>query len=205
MKGRSQSCVISLGDELRHKLILCAGLLRFAVVELRADFNDSIFAVDASNWGEAVAACKTSTQFVKEACRHSLKKGVWTRLLGPAAARANVHGYLDVTPELPGGPDEVYRSHPLWTTIFQAGQFGLVWRRGAQRRRHINIGEVKAFLQAEKAGKIRGKPSCMLIGGNSQILKGDQSVRASMRNFRRLSGSCWADASKASSCTARDR
>ena len=105
MKGRDQNCVISIGPELRQELVLCAGLLPFTVVELRADYCENIFAVDASNWGEAVTACPTSRAFAKETSRHALKKDVWTKLLAPGAARARGPGELDPSLELPGGPE----------------------------------------------------------------------------------------------------
>ena len=169
MKGKDQDCVIKIEAALYQELLICASLLPLAVVELRADYNPDVFAVDASDWGEAVTSCPTTSAFTKELSRHALRKGVWTRLLAPAAARARSHGNLDPDRELPGGEEARFRSHPLWTTVFRVGKFGVAWKRGTPRRRHINIGELRAFLHAEKAGKLRGKASRVLIGGDSQV------------------------------------
>ena len=172
MKGKDQDCVIKIEAALYQELLICASLLPLAVVELRADYNPDVFAVDASDWGEAVTSCPTTSAFTKELSRHALRKGVWTRLLAPAAARARSHGNLDPDRELPGGEEARFRSHPLWTTVFRVGKFGVAWKRGTPRRRHINIGELRAFLHAEKAGKLRGKASRVLIGGDSQVALG---------------------------------
>ena len=86
MKGRAQDMATRIGPALHEELLICAMLLCTAIVDLRTGYSSEIFAVDASNWGEAVVACSVSPEFGKEMCRHSLRRGIWTRLLSPAAA-----------------------------------------------------------------------------------------------------------------------
>ncbi|CAE7886824.1 unnamed protein product, partial [Symbiodinium sp. KB8] len=54
IKGRDQRTVFVISSELREELLLNVVGVLIAVVELRADYSKEIFAVDASNWGEAV-------------------------------------------------------------------------------------------------------------------------------------------------------
>ena len=49
MQARDRDEAFRLGAELREELVLCAGLLPLAVVELRATYSKDIHAVDASN------------------------------------------------------------------------------------------------------------------------------------------------------------
>ena len=157
MKGRKQDMALRLWPALYEELLMCAILLPTAVVELRANYSSSLYAVDASNWGEAVVECYVTEKFSKEVCRHSLRRGIWTRLLSPGAARLRGHGLLDPSAEVPGGEDDWFRAHPLWSCLATRGQYRLVWKKAAKRRRHINIGELRAFLKAERLSSTLGR------------------------------------------------
>ena len=125
MKPRDRDEAFKLGAELREELVLCAGLLPLAVVELRAEYSQDIHAVDASNAAEAGVSCKVGSTFSAELSRHCLRKGTWTKLLSPAAAREKMHGNLDPENELPGGTDCTYKAHPLWVALSRSGKFRL--------------------------------------------------------------------------------
>ena len=172
MKSRDRDEAFILGAELREELLLCAGLLPLAVVELRAEYSQEVYAVDASNYAEAAVGCKAGSVLAKELCRHGLRKGTWTKLLSPFAARERLHGTLDPEAELPGGSECTYKAHPLWVSLARSGKFKLVWKKKVNRIRHINIGELRSFLKTEKMAKIKGKPTRVAIGGDSQVALG---------------------------------
>ena len=193
IKGRDQRTVFVISSELREELLLNVVGVLIAVVELRADYSKEIFAVDASNWGEAVTSCTTSALFTKELSRHALSKGVWTRLLSPAKARARGHGLLHPEEELPGGSDAAYRSHPLWVQILKSGRFKLSWQKRSERRRHINISELRSFLRAEREAKLPNIATRCIIGGDSQValgalLKGRSSSKQLNKELERSLG-----------------
>ena len=189
MKGKKQHAVLVIGRKLRMELLTIAVLLPTAVSDLRAELNPEVFAVDASMWGEAVCATRTSRAFVKELSRHTLTKGVWTRLLSPLKARARAFGDLEPEEEVPGGAGDCFRAHPLWTELAKSRKYRLCWKRKSAKRRHINIGEVRAFLRAERIGKVNGKATRLVIAGDSQValgalLKGRSASAALNRELR---------------------
>eukprot|EP00439_Symbiodinium_sp_Y106_P076030 s796_g15.t1 len=193
MKGRTQRCVISIGQSLRDELLSITLLIPCAVSDLRADFCPEVFAVDASMWGEAVCSSPVTVQLARELGRHVLTKGVWTHLLSPYKARARSHGDLDPSSELPGGAVDIFRTHPLWSLLASGLQFRLRWKRRAACKRHINIGELRSFLRAERLGKRRSKASRLLIGGDSQValgalLKGRSSSPSLNRELQKSLG-----------------
>ena len=169
MKGKKQHAVLVIGRKLRMELLTIAVLLPTAVSDLRAELNSEVFAVDASMWGEAVCATRTSRAFVKELSRHTLTKGVWTRLLSPLKARARAFGDLEPEEEVPGGAGDCFRAHPLWTELAKSRKYRVCWKRKSAKCRHINIGEVRAFLKAERIGKLKGKATRLVIAGDSQV------------------------------------
>ncbi|CAE7367340.1 unnamed protein product [Symbiodinium sp. CCMP2592] len=172
MKGRFQNEAFTICPELREELLLVLGLVTTAVVELRSSYSPKVYMVDASDWGEAVCSTFVGTALSKEISRHALRKGIWTRLLSPSLARERSHGCLSPAEEVPGGPDFCYRAHPLWVKLAKACDFGVEWSRRASKRRHINIGELRAYLKAERLGKIPGHPTRSCVGGDSQVTLG---------------------------------
>ena len=92
MNARHRDEAFKLGAELREELVLCAGLLPLAVVELRAVYAKDIHAVDASNAAEAGVSCEVGRAFAAELSRHSLRKGTWTKLLSARRPREDSWG-----------------------------------------------------------------------------------------------------------------
>jgi hypothetical protein len=171
MRGRSQDNILQLGPELRAELLTLVGLVPAAVTDIRAEFCSRAYTVDASDWGEAVRRAPLDPSLAAEVARHSLKKGTWTRLLAPGAARLRAHGDLDVLDELPN-PHETYRTRLLWMELFETLTYRTAWKRESRAKRHINIGELRAFLKAERLSRQTGKASRVLIGGDSQVALG---------------------------------
>lgn len=169
--GRDQRDVITLPDELVDELWSCIILAPLAVTDLRAGFGDTVFMVDASNWGEAVVECQVPTTITEELCRNCLVKSAWTHLLTPYKASLRAQGILPPEQELPEG-EQPYRGHPLWETAARGYRYKLSWKQKAKRGRHINVGELKSYVKAEAIAGLRGGDCRVPIGSDSQVSLG---------------------------------
>ncbi len=106
-----------------------------------------LLASDASSTAEASVVAEVGEAATSEFHRHSLEKGLWSKLLRPEAAYRREKGSLELWEEMPG---EVYKIHPLWQEICRTlpfRQLGKVVK--PKKRRHINLGEIDAALQGE--------------------------------------------------------
>lgn len=168
--NRDERDIIKLSGALVDELWSLAILCPLAVTDLRAGFGEDIFMVDASNWGEAVVSSKLDGGLRSEIHRHCLTKSSWTKLLTPFKAHLRGKGALTPSEELPGD-QEPYTEHPLWEVAARALQYKVVWKRKARRSRHINIGELRAYLKAEHLGGAAGDVR-LAIGGDSQVVCG---------------------------------
>ena len=147
-RGRTKADIVRCSKELKSELMCIAGLLPLAVIDMRLQPASFLVASDASNAKGAAVIAEVGVRMTSEMQRHSLQKGLWNRLLSPAAAYLKERQRLGADEELPG---ETYTQHPLWeeaTEVLQFKEFGRI--RKVQRRRHINLGEVRAALAAEK-------------------------------------------------------
>ena len=147
-RGRQRSDVLRLSGQLKEELLLCVGLLAVAVIDLRLEPADFLIASDASSSKEAAVRAEVSRAHTEELQRHSLQKGLWNKLLSPANAYLKEHSQLEEEHELPG---EIYDQHPVWeevAAVLQFKQYGKV--RTSKKRRHINLGEIRAGLAAER-------------------------------------------------------
>ena len=98
---------------------MIAAFLSMTATNLQARCPSAVAACDASNWGEAGVICKIPRRVGKEMIRHTLRKSVWTRLLGPTQALLRSHGVLPEEEELPD-QDEVI-SQILFGPALQRG------------------------------------------------------------------------------------
>ena len=148
--GRERAEIITLSqpviDELWSFVLLCP----LAVTDLRADFSDRIYMVDASNWGDAVVSAPLKGGLVSEIHRHSVNKSCWTRLLSPFKTHLRGKGCLDPTEELPG--HESYTEHPVWEVAARGLRYVLEWKKRAKAGRHINLGELHAYQKNRSLG-----------------------------------------------------
>ena len=167
--GRERAEIISLSppviDELWSLVVLCP----LAVSDLRADFSDRIYMVDASNWGDAVVSAPLKGGLPAEIHRHSVNKSCWTRLLSPFKAHLRGKGCLDPAEELPG--EESFTEHPVWEVAARGLCYTLDWKKRAKNGRHINLGELHAYLKAEVLGAADGDKR-VAIGSDSQVCLG---------------------------------
>ena len=108
----------------------------------------------------ASVVCPLTECASEEFFRHTLHKGVWSRLLRPLPAYLRARGQLPCDQEL---PDEHYSSHPIWEEVCASVQFSILT--GAKRNRgsrRINVLELQAALEAEKRlGELR--PGCRYV------------------------------------------
>ena len=168
--GRDRRDVISLPKRAIDELWALVILTPLAVADLRACFSESIYMVDSSNWGDAVVVCDLPKAVAGEIHRHGIMKSCWTRLLSPFKAFERAKGLLPVEEELP--PDEEpFTEHPLWECCARCLSYELVWKSRAKNNRHINLGEMKAYLKAEELGGLQGDVR-VPIGGDSQVVLG---------------------------------
>eukprot|EP00438_Fugacium_kawagutii_P026205 Skav223835 [mRNA] locus=scaffold1256:189550:193986:- [translate_table: standard] len=187
--GRCQDEIISLSGRLRDELYSLCLLCPLAVSDLRVPFCKSVYMVDASGWGEAVCEAPLEGDMVAEIHRHGLCRSSWTRLLSPYKAYLRSKGMLEVEEELPPG-EECYKSHPVWDAAARCLQFKVRWKRKAKRDRHINIGEFRSFLHAERCAATDHGSVRVPIGGDSQvtagaIIKGRSASHSLNRELRR--------------------
>ncbi|CAE8587286.1 unnamed protein product, partial [Polarella glacialis] len=169
-RGRTRTTMLRMSAELRTELFVLSMMGPVAVANLRASPAPWIDAVDAPNWGEAVVRAPLPTPIALELRRHSLIKGAWTKLLAPSLAWARSHGKLRPDQELPEGLE--LEESPIWVSLAQSLQYKEIWRSKTASRRHINIGEVRAYLKAEAIAAEERPVSRTLIGSDSQVTLG---------------------------------
>ncbi|CAE8683129.1 unnamed protein product, partial [Polarella glacialis] len=169
-RGRTRTTVLRMSAELRTELFVLSMMGPIAVTNLRSSPAPWIDAADASNWGEAVVRAPLPTPIALELRRHSLIKGAWAKLLAPSLAWARSHGKLRPDQELPEGLE--LEESPIWVSLAQSLQYKEIWRSKSASRRHINIGEVRAYLKAEAIAAEERPVSQTLIGSDSQVTLG---------------------------------
>ncbi len=169
--GRDQRDIIRLPEPLIAELYMLCTLAPLAVSDLRADFVEELYAVDASDWGEAGVVAHIGKHLGSEIHRHSVMKSAWTKLLSPFKVYSKSKGSLAVNEELPN-PEDVYTEHPLWETACRGLSFSLVYKRRAKRARHINLGELRAFLEIEKRVGFKSGDCRIPIATDSQVCLG---------------------------------
>ena len=160
--------MIALSGRVKSDLLLIAVLLPLAVSNLRSKPPDRIYASDASSWGEAAVHAEIPLRIGAELARHALRRSIWVRLLAPAAAWERSHGALTEGEEVPE-TEEPYQSNPLWETLARCLNYQLTFAKVKQAQRHINVGEVRGALKAERLGALRRPSSKLLLGLDSQV------------------------------------
>ena len=139
--------VFVMSAALKDELLTSAVLLSQASIDFRTPGAPVLVASDASSKSEAAVFAEITEAASSELCRHGLQKGLWAKLLKPVDALMRERGELADDLQLPSG---VYSSHPCWETVCKTLQFKQLGRtKYPGKRRHINIGELRAALAAE--------------------------------------------------------
>ena len=164
-----QQQIIAISPELQDELMSIVVCSLLAVGDLRCKYLPYVFASDASmEWMAAVRA-PLHENAVREVCRFSLKKSTWSQLLPPAKAWLRSHELLEVADEVPG---EAYDSHPLWVVLARCLSFKERWRAPCRAGVHINLLELKGYLNEEKRICQANQQSRFLFGLDSQVCLG---------------------------------
>ena len=189
IRGRGPRDIVRLSNHTKTDLLICVVLLPWACTNMRALFSGRVTATDASSTKEAAVVASVPSRVASELARHTLKKSVWSKLLGPASEWLRKKGLLAPELELPD-PDERFSSNPLWLTLAE----GLTYKKQFCRLRnplhHINIGELRSFLHSEYLHGRKSPSSRELFGLDSQVvlgavLKGRSSSAAMNRELCR--------------------
>lgn len=170
-RGRGRREVVKLSGRVKSDLLMVVSLLPLAVSNLRHQAPDRVYASDASSWGEAAVHADISPVVGRELTRHVLRKSIWVRLLAPAAAWQRSHGNLEGGEEVPE-EEEAYQSNPLWERLAKSLNFKLTFSKAKRAPRHINIGELRGALKAERIGAMRRPGGRLLVGLDSQVALG---------------------------------
>lgn len=164
-----QKAVIRLSPAMIDELWTMALLGPLACINLRAQPTEFLVATDSSlSWTAGVSA-RLPKSICAEVMRRSLKRGVWSKLLPPHKAWLREHALLSEGEEMPG---EGYSSHPLWNMLASCLQYEFNWRKPILQRRHINVTELDANLNAEKRCSANLKHKRILFALDSQVALG---------------------------------
>ena len=144
------STIIRLSDALKEELLMCVLLVPLAGTCLRARNSSHLYASDASDWGWAVVRSPLPSWMQSEVHRHKLRKSVWAKFLSPLKASKRIRGLLPPSEELPPG-EGALASHPLYIELATCLQFEEVCKDKTRDGVHINVGEVRGLIKAERA------------------------------------------------------
>ena len=188
-----QKAVVRLSDSLTSELQLLCILGPLAVVNLRAKAAPFIAATDASMSYTAAVRAPCPDRISEELFRHVVRKGIWTKLLGPRDAWDRMHGLLEDGGDAPD-PSQQYTSHPLWQVMSRGLRYEECWRKQVKKPHHINVLELRAFLTEERRLSRSYQSLRVPHGIDSQVcigavVKGRTSSRALNQELRR--SMCW--------------
>ena len=176
-RGRGQSDVLCISEELCDELLQCIALLPLTCLDMRLKPSSKLIASDASPWATAAVFTDLTAEATAEFQRHTLQKGMWNRLLSPVGAYLREKGLLEAESELPN--QQAYDMHPLWEEIILSSefqQFGKTRRR--KGRQHINLGEVAAAEEKQGAEE----PSSFYVHlQDSQVRSSSTAVNQMLR------------------------
>ena len=146
-RGRSRDSIVQISGRLKDELLSCIALTALSHIDFRVEPSDLLVASDASSSAEAAVAARIPSFVTSEMQKHALAKGLRSRLLRPEQAYRREKSYLPDDEQL---PDETYSIHPLWQEACETLQFEQIGKtKKIASRRHINLGEIDAALQAE--------------------------------------------------------
>ena len=189
--GAPPRAVMRMSAALKDELLVSAVLVSQACIDFRTPGAPVVVASDASSRAEAATCAPVSCEASAELCRHGLQKRLWSKLLKPVDALLRERGELADDLQLPSG---VYSPHPCWETLSRTLRFKQLGKtKYPGKRRHINVGELRAALAAESQVGRRWPSSRYLHLQDSQVslaclVKGRSSSRALNVELRKSLG-----------------
>lgn len=151
------------------QLVLLAPLFKS---NLRVSPPCEVQLVDASPWATAVVSSPVPAHLGRELCRHTLTRGRWTHLLPGRKALLYKRGQLPED-EVTGEP---YVTQPWVLDVCRSLPYRTKFKGRTVGSEHINLGEIRAHLMAERLASIATPCSDILVGADSQVQLGS-SVR----------------------------
>ncbi|CAE7319157.1 unnamed protein product, partial [Symbiodinium sp. CCMP2592] len=148
LRGTPDTHVLRLSPALIDELWSWVLLGPVCVANLRAPVLDELYATDASDHLLAAVAAPLPPRVAKEAYRHCLVKGAWSRLLPQGQALLRARESLPSELELPEG--DAYTPHPLWRKLGCSLRFRTLAISEGRYGQHINAKELKSYLQLER-------------------------------------------------------
>ena len=187
-RGRERHEVVQLSRELKDEILCALALLPFAEIDFRLKPFSRVVCSDASTHAEAAVSAEIGSSATAELHKLALQKGAWSKLLSPVKAYWREKGWPEEESEL---PDSSYDMNPVWRELVTSQRFVKLGKiRKVRRRRHINIGEVRAALEAERSVGAEAEDSFYIHLQDSQVslaclMKGRSSSRSLNRELRR--------------------
>ena len=181
-RGRNDRDIVKLSGRALSELLVAATLIPIAVSNLRAQKKPRVIATDASSWGIGAVVADAPLAFVEELHRYALRKPVWSKLLSPSKAWLRMHCELPAEEELPEG-EEHYKINALSLLAARALNYRVLFSEPIEKKVHINISEVRAFLKTERDLGRKERSVRDIYGLDSQVglgclIKGRSSSRA---------------------------
>lgn len=150
-RGRSRSDIIQISDVLKDELLSSIALVVLTQIDFRLKPSPYLVATDASMTAEAGVRSFIGEDATEEFQRHTLQKGLWSRLLRPEQAYLREKDMLEPEEQLPEDAEDHYEIHPIWQEACEVLPFRVFGEvKKVRRRRHINLGEIDAALKAEE-------------------------------------------------------
>eukprot|EP00438_Fugacium_kawagutii_P012357 Skav200003 [mRNA] locus=scaffold4475:38161:42612:+ [translate_table: standard] len=187
-RGQPRNAILKIYPELQDEMLQCIGLCALAAIDLRLKPSTKLVTSDASSGGTGAVQTSIGAVATAELQKHALQKGLWNRLLSPAGAYLREKGLLEAECEL---PEQHYDMHPVFEELVASQKFKLLGHpKRVRGRKHINILEVEAALQAESDVAKLCKDLYYMHLIDSQValaclVKGRSSSRAINRVLRR--------------------
>ena len=187
-RGRERHEVVQLSRELKDEILCALALLPFAEIDFRLKPFSRVVCSDASTNAEAAVSAEIGSLATAELHKLALQKGAWSKLLSPVKAYWREKGWPEEESEL---PDSSYDMNPVWRELVISQRFVKLGKiRKVRRRRHINVGEVRAALEAERSVGAEAEDSFYIHLQDSQVslaclVKGRSSSRSLNRELRR--------------------
>eukprot|EP00438_Fugacium_kawagutii_P035211 Skav218672 [mRNA] locus=scaffold44:102316:106746:- [translate_table: standard] len=172
-----------LSPELHDEIMAMVALTPLSCIDLRLRPSTTVIASDASSTSEAAVSTKLSAPAVAELQRHTLQKGMWNKLLTPFLAYLKERGLEEEIQELPEGEFDMHFEEVVCSKQFRP--FGPVQK--IKKRRHINLGEIRAALKAERKQGLEEPGTYYLHLQDSQVsLAALCKGRSSSRSVNKL-------------------
>jgi len=147
-RGKAHYDLLRFSKCLKRELLINCVLVPLAATNLRADGCSEIFCVDASSHTIAAVSSPAPSFVTRELCRHSLRKGGWSKLLSPSSALE--HSYDRLDPEFTVPVQELPQPSSVCEDAATFLKYDLVWAHPYPSSVHINVGELQAALRTVK-------------------------------------------------------